>query len=74
MPVQHSPLARQTISQARAQAFLTPTPRVPLDGTPAVSQLRAQIERGPHFEGAEPSRKEGRGKTRPSPFSGVFGG
>ncbi|MBW0575780.1 hypothetical protein O181_115495 [Austropuccinia psidii MF-1] len=36
MPVEHSPPARQT----RAQAALTPTPRVPLDGTPAVPQLR----------------------------------
>ncbi|MBW0584044.1 hypothetical protein O181_123759 [Austropuccinia psidii MF-1] len=42
MPVQHSPLARQTRSQARAQAVLTPTPRAPLDSTPAVPQLRAQ--------------------------------
>ncbi|MBW0552972.1 hypothetical protein O181_092687 [Austropuccinia psidii MF-1] len=34
MPIQHSPSARQTISQARTQAVLTPTPRAPLDGTP----------------------------------------
>ncbi|MBW0532075.1 hypothetical protein O181_071790 [Austropuccinia psidii MF-1] len=32
MPVQHSPPARQTRSQARAQAIITPTPRAPLDG------------------------------------------
>ncbi|MBW0475528.1 hypothetical protein O181_015243 [Austropuccinia psidii MF-1] len=47
MPVQHSPPARQTRSQARAQAVLSPTPNVPLDRTPAISQLRAQLDRGP---------------------------
>ncbi|MBW0541277.1 hypothetical protein O181_080992 [Austropuccinia psidii MF-1] len=31
MPVQYSPPARQARSQARTQAVLTPTPRVPLD-------------------------------------------
>ncbi|MBW0484789.1 hypothetical protein O181_024504 [Austropuccinia psidii MF-1] len=45
MPVQNSPPARQTRSQARAQAVLTSTPRVPLEGTPAVPQLRAQLDR-----------------------------
>ncbi|MBW0558853.1 hypothetical protein O181_098568 [Austropuccinia psidii MF-1] len=40
MPVEHSPPERQTRSQARAQAALTPTPRVPLDGTPAGSSLQ----------------------------------
>ncbi|MBW0467581.1 hypothetical protein O181_007296 [Austropuccinia psidii MF-1] len=63
MPVQHSPPARQT----RSQAVLTPTPRDPLDGTPAVPQLRAQLDRGPILEGAEPSRKEGRGPRISSP-------
>ncbi|MBW0471716.1 hypothetical protein O181_011431 [Austropuccinia psidii MF-1] len=47
MPIQHSPPARQTISQAGAQAVLTSTPRAPLDGTPAFCQLRAQLDRGP---------------------------
>ncbi|MBW0490777.1 hypothetical protein O181_030492 [Austropuccinia psidii MF-1] len=41
MPVEHSPPSRQTRSQARNQAVLTPTPRAPLDGTPAVPQLRS---------------------------------
>ncbi|MBW0552501.1 hypothetical protein O181_092216 [Austropuccinia psidii MF-1] len=41
MPIQHSPPTRQTSSLARAQAVLTPNPRVPLDGTPEVPQLRA---------------------------------
>ncbi|MBW0505945.1 hypothetical protein O181_045660 [Austropuccinia psidii MF-1] len=36
MPIQHSPPARHNRSQARTQAVLTPTPRAPLDGTPAV--------------------------------------
>ncbi|MBW0534645.1 hypothetical protein O181_074360 [Austropuccinia psidii MF-1] len=74
MPVQHSPPARQTTSQARAQAVLTPSPRAPLDGTPAVPQLRAKLHRGPILEGAAPSRKEGRGPKRSSSFSGVVGG
>ncbi|MBW0461081.1 hypothetical protein O181_000796 [Austropuccinia psidii MF-1] len=64
IPVQHSPPARKTGSQARAQAVLTPTARVPLDGTPEVPQLRAHLDRGPNLEGAEPSRKEGRGPRR----------
>ncbi|MBW0574086.1 hypothetical protein O181_113801 [Austropuccinia psidii MF-1] len=74
MPIQHSPPARQTRSQGRTQAVLTPTPRAPLDGTPAVSQLRAKLDRGPTLEGAAPSRKEGRVPRRSSSFSGVVGG
>ncbi|MBW0519864.1 hypothetical protein O181_059579 [Austropuccinia psidii MF-1] len=60
MPLQHSPPARQIRSQARTQAVLTPTPRAPLDGTPAVSQLRDKLDRGPILEGVAPFRKEGR--------------
>ncbi|MBW0497446.1 hypothetical protein O181_037161 [Austropuccinia psidii MF-1] len=74
MPIQHLPLARQTRSQARSQAVLTPTPRAPLDGIPAVPQLRAQLDRGPTMEGGAPSRKEGIGPRRSSSFSGVVGG
>ncbi|MBW0529615.1 hypothetical protein O181_069330 [Austropuccinia psidii MF-1] len=70
MPIQHSPPTRQTRSQARTEAFLTPTPRAPLDGTPAVPQLRAQLDRGPIMEGEAPSWKEGRGPRRSSSFSG----
>ncbi|MBW0588673.1 hypothetical protein O181_128388 [Austropuccinia psidii MF-1] len=51
MPIQHSPHARQTRSQSRAQYVLTPTPRAPLDGTPTVPQLRAHLDRGPNGEG-----------------------
>ncbi|MBW0528238.1 hypothetical protein O181_067953 [Austropuccinia psidii MF-1] len=74
MPIQHSPPARQTISQARTQAVLTQTPRAPLDGNPAVSQLRAHLDRGPNVEGAAPPRKERRVPIRSSSFSGVVGG
>ncbi|MBW0519613.1 hypothetical protein O181_059328 [Austropuccinia psidii MF-1] len=42
MPIQHSPPARKTRSQARAQAVITPTPTAPLEGTPEVPQLRAK--------------------------------
>ncbi|MBW0561880.1 hypothetical protein O181_101595 [Austropuccinia psidii MF-1] len=73
MPSQHSPLASGTRYQARAQAVLTPTPRVPLDGTPAVPQLRGHLDRGLVMGGAAPSRKEGRGPRRSSSFSGVVG-
>ncbi|MBW0540524.1 hypothetical protein O181_080239 [Austropuccinia psidii MF-1] len=60
MPIQHSPTARKTRSQAGTQAFLTPTSRAPLDGIAAVPQLRAHLHRGPNLEGAALSRKEGR--------------
>ncbi|MBW0585741.1 hypothetical protein O181_125456 [Austropuccinia psidii MF-1] len=65
--------ASQTRSQARAQAVLTLTPRGPLDGTPAVPQLRANLDRGPNLEGTAPSRKEVRGSRRSSSFSVVVG-
>ncbi|MBW0522744.1 hypothetical protein O181_062459 [Austropuccinia psidii MF-1] len=71
MPIQHSPPARQKESQVRAQVVLNPTLRAPLDGTPAVPQLRAQLDRGPHLEGAETSRKQLRGPRRLSSFLGV---
>ncbi|MBW0562363.1 hypothetical protein O181_102078 [Austropuccinia psidii MF-1] len=74
MLIQYSTPAMQTRSQARTQAFLTPTPRAPLDGTPAVSQLRAHLDRGGNMEGAAPFRKEGRVPRRSSSFSGVVGG
>ncbi|MBW0470145.1 hypothetical protein O181_009860 [Austropuccinia psidii MF-1] len=73
MPAQHSPPARQRRSQGSAQAVLTPTPRASLDSTQEVPQLRAQLDRGPILEGAEPSRKEGRGPRRSSSFLGGVG-
>ncbi|MBW0495183.1 hypothetical protein O181_034898 [Austropuccinia psidii MF-1] len=57
MPVQHSRPERKTISQDRAQAVLTPTPRAPLDGSLAVPQLRAQLDRGPHMDGRKRAQK-----------------
>ncbi|MBW0489919.1 hypothetical protein O181_029634 [Austropuccinia psidii MF-1] len=74
MPIQHSPPASMTRSQARAQAVLTTTPRAPLDGTPAVSELRAHLDRGTNVEGAALSRKEGRVPRRSRSFSRVVGG
>ncbi|MBW0472558.1 hypothetical protein O181_012273 [Austropuccinia psidii MF-1] len=71
MLIPHSPPARHTRSHARTQAVLTPTPRDPLYSTPEAPPLRAQLDRGPHKEGAVPSRKEGRGPRRSSSFSGV---
>ncbi|MBW0531061.1 hypothetical protein O181_070776 [Austropuccinia psidii MF-1] len=66
MPIKHSPPARQT----RSQAVRTPTPRAPLDGTPAVPQMRAQLDRGPTMGRVEPSRKEGRGPRKFISLSG----
>ncbi|MBW0482015.1 hypothetical protein O181_021730 [Austropuccinia psidii MF-1] len=71
MPIQHSPPARQTRSQASAQSVLTSIPRAPLDGTPDVPQKSAQLDRAPHMEGVAPSRKGGRGPRRSNSFSGV---
>ncbi|MBW0582605.1 hypothetical protein O181_122320 [Austropuccinia psidii MF-1] len=73
MKVQHSPPTRQTRYHARTQAVLITTPRAPLHSTPAVPQLRAQLDRGPHMEGAAPSRKQGEGPRRSNSFSGVVG-
>ncbi|MBW0473342.1 hypothetical protein O181_013057 [Austropuccinia psidii MF-1] len=73
-PFQNSLPARQTRSQARAQAVLTSTTRAPLDGPPEVPQLRAHLDRGLNLEGEAPSRKEGRGPRRSSSFSEVVGG
>ncbi|MBW0497927.1 hypothetical protein O181_037642 [Austropuccinia psidii MF-1] len=67
MPVQNSLPERQKRSQARDQTVIIPTPRAPLDSTPEVPQLRAQLDRGPHLEVAAPSRKEGRGPGIESP-------
>ncbi|MBW0578672.1 hypothetical protein O181_118387, partial [Austropuccinia psidii MF-1] len=47
--------------------------KAPLDGTPAIPQLRAKLDRGPILEGAAPSRKEGQGPRRSSSFSRVVG-
>ncbi|MBW0580130.1 hypothetical protein O181_119845 [Austropuccinia psidii MF-1] len=74
MPLEHSPPARQTISQSQAQDVLNPTPRAPFDGTPAVLLLKAQLDRGPVKEGAAPSKEEGRVPRRSNSFLGVVNG
>ncbi|MBW0504578.1 hypothetical protein O181_044293 [Austropuccinia psidii MF-1] len=58
MPVQHSPPANNSRSQ-KNPAVLTPAARVPLDHTPSVHQLSANLDRGPPMEGAAPSRRGG---------------
>ncbi|MBW0544145.1 hypothetical protein O181_083860 [Austropuccinia psidii MF-1] len=68
MPVKHSLPTGQTRSWARDQAVLTPTTKVPLDGTAEVPQLRSHLARGPSLEGAAPSRKEGEGQEDQVPF------
>ncbi|MBW0513540.1 hypothetical protein O181_053255 [Austropuccinia psidii MF-1] len=57
MPFQYTPPARQTRSQARDKAVLTPTPRDALHSTPAVAQLRAQSDRVPILEGRKSAKK-----------------
>ncbi|MBW0517085.1 hypothetical protein O181_056800 [Austropuccinia psidii MF-1] len=74
MSICHAPPASQTRSQARVQAVHTQTPRAPLYGTSAVPKMRAQLNRRPYLEGADAARKEERGLTRSSSFSGVVGG
>ncbi|MBW0474338.1 hypothetical protein O181_014053 [Austropuccinia psidii MF-1] len=72
MLVQHSPPAKTTRSQ-RHQAFLTPTERAPLDCTPSVHQLSANLDRGPPMKGA--SFPRGGVKSRRSrSFSGLLVG
>ncbi|MBW0532156.1 hypothetical protein O181_071871 [Austropuccinia psidii MF-1] len=73
MPVQHSPTAKHTRSQ-RNPAVLTPTKRVPLDHTPSVHQLSANLDRGPPMKGTAPSRRGGMKSRRSTSFSGLLGG
>ncbi|MBW0494612.1 hypothetical protein O181_034327 [Austropuccinia psidii MF-1] len=71
MPVQHSPPAKNTRSQ-KIPAVLTPTARAPLDRTPSVHQLSANLDRGPPM--AAPSRRGGMKYRRSRSFSGLLGG
>ncbi|MBW0507823.1 hypothetical protein O181_047538 [Austropuccinia psidii MF-1] len=73
MPVQHSPPAKKTRSK-KIPAVLTPTARAPLDCTPSVHQLSANLDRGPPMEGAAPSRRGGIKSRRSGSFSGLLGG
>ncbi|MBW0577379.1 hypothetical protein O181_117094 [Austropuccinia psidii MF-1] len=68
MPVQNSPPAKNTRSQ-RNPSVLTPTARVPLDRTPSVQQLSANLDRG-----AAPSRSGGMKSRISRSFSGISGG
>ncbi|MBW0573762.1 hypothetical protein O181_113477 [Austropuccinia psidii MF-1] len=72
MPVQHSPPEKNTRSQ-KIPAVLTPTARAPLDHTPSVHQLSANLHRGPPMEGAEPLRRTGMKSRRSRSFSGLLG-
>ncbi|MBW0504473.1 hypothetical protein O181_044188 [Austropuccinia psidii MF-1] len=73
MPIQHSPPANNTGSQIH-KAVLTPTARAPLDRTPLVHQLNANLDRGPPIEGVAPSRRGGVKSRRSRSFSGLLGG
>ncbi|MBW0467349.1 hypothetical protein O181_007064 [Austropuccinia psidii MF-1] len=58
MPFQHSPPAKNTISQSH-QAVLTHTERAPIYHTPSVCQLSASLERCEPMEGDAPSGRGG---------------
>ncbi|MBW0586898.1 hypothetical protein O181_126613 [Austropuccinia psidii MF-1] len=73
MPVQHSPPAKNTRSQ-KIPAVLTPTERAPVDCTPSVHQLSANLDRGLPIEGAAPSRRGGIKSRRSRSFYGLLGG
>ncbi|MBW0582775.1 hypothetical protein O181_122490 [Austropuccinia psidii MF-1] len=73
MPVQHSPPAKNKRSQIH-QVVLTPTGRAPLDCTPSVHQLSANLDRGPPMKGTASSRRGGVKSIRSRSFSGLLGG
>ncbi|MBW0586262.1 hypothetical protein O181_125977, partial [Austropuccinia psidii MF-1] len=73
MPVQHSPSVKNNRSQ-RNPAVLTPTARVPLERTPSIHQLSANLDRGPPMDGAAPSRTGGMKSRGSRSFSGLLGG
>ncbi|MBW0479259.1 hypothetical protein O181_018974 [Austropuccinia psidii MF-1] len=70
---QHSPPDNNTRSQ-RHQAVLTPTARAPLNCTPSVHQLGANLDRGPPTEGEAPSIRGAGNSRRSRSFSGLLGG
>ncbi|MBW0465868.1 hypothetical protein O181_005583 [Austropuccinia psidii MF-1] len=73
MAFKHNPPAKNTRYQ-RNQAFLTPTERAPLDCTPSVNQLSANLDRGSPIEGEAPTRRGGMKSRRSRLFSGFLGG
>ncbi|MBW0582563.1 hypothetical protein O181_122278, partial [Austropuccinia psidii MF-1] len=56
MPVQNIPPSKNTRSQ-KIQAILALKARAPLEKTPSVHQLSANLDRGPPMEGEAPSRR-----------------
>ncbi|MBW0590235.1 hypothetical protein O181_129950 [Austropuccinia psidii MF-1] len=56
MPVQHRLPTKNTRCK-RNHAVLTPTERAPLECTPSVDQLSANLDRGPPMEGSTCSRR-----------------
>ncbi|MBW0498885.1 hypothetical protein O181_038600 [Austropuccinia psidii MF-1] len=66
MPVQQSPPAKNTRCQ-RHQAVLTPTARAPLECTPSVHQLSANLDGGPPMKGEAPSRRGGAPEASEAP-------
>ncbi|MBW0470537.1 hypothetical protein O181_010252 [Austropuccinia psidii MF-1] len=73
MPVQHIPQDKNTRSH-RDTAVLTFTARVPLNYTPSVHKMSANLDRGKPIEGAAPSRKWGMKSRRSRSFSCLLGG
>ncbi|MBW0529646.1 hypothetical protein O181_069361 [Austropuccinia psidii MF-1] len=67
MPVQNIPPSKNTRSQI-IQAILAPTARAPLENTPSVHQLSANLDRGPPMEGEAPSRRGGMKSRRSRSF------
>ncbi|MBW0526219.1 hypothetical protein O181_065934 [Austropuccinia psidii MF-1] len=61
-------------SSQRNQAVLTPTARAPLECTPSVPQVSANLDRGPPMEGEAPSIRGGLRLRRSRSFSGLLGG
>ncbi|MBW0511130.1 hypothetical protein O181_050845 [Austropuccinia psidii MF-1] len=73
MPVQHCPPTKNTRSQ-RHQADLTPTARAPLEHTPSVHQLSANLDSKKPMEIAATSRRGGVKSRRSRSLSGLLGG
>ncbi|MBW0486832.1 hypothetical protein O181_026547 [Austropuccinia psidii MF-1] len=71
MPVQHSPQPRIHDPKDIKLLLLL---HHPLDCTPSVHKLSANLDRGSPMEGAEPSRRGGVKSRRSRSFSGFLGG
>ncbi|MBW0503235.1 hypothetical protein O181_042950 [Austropuccinia psidii MF-1] len=73
MPAQNSPPDENTRSK-RHRAVLTPTARAPLDLTPSVHQLSANLDRGPQIKGEAPFRRGSVKSIRSISFSVLLSG